>query len=67
MMMMKEGLRNEILSHGWKNPDKMVWGERIQGDPYGATLRLPNGRVVYFSGPFVSGRFENQIVIYRFG
>jgi hypothetical protein len=66
MMTMKEGLKNEILSHGWKNPEKLLWGERVNGDVYGATLRLPNGRVVYYSGPFSSSRFENQMVIYRF-
>lgn len=65
-MQMSQELKTALERKGW-NPSKVTWGERIQGDLHGLTLRLPSGVVRHYSGPLVSLRAGNQAAIVREG
>ena len=62
---MSRELREELIRLGWE-PENVLWGTRISGSPEGAKLRLPDGSVQYFAGPFVSIRVGSQCAIVRF-
>lgn len=64
---MNPELRAELIRLGWEAQlDRLIWGRRVSGDPYGVTIER-DGRVEHYSGPLTAVRGGDQIAIVRFG
>jgi hypothetical protein len=60
---MHPGLRAELTRRGW-NPDKVIWGRRVEGDMHGMSLEQ-KGVIEYYPGPFVAIGYGGQSAIVR--
>jgi len=56
-------LRDKLIKLGW-DPEQVLWGRRVNGDPYGLTLEK-EGVMRYHSGPFVTVCADGQSAIVR--
>ena len=67
-MEMNAELKTRLLELGWseKAISGMVWGELMEGDVHGVTLRRQDGTVKYYGGPFHSVKKNGQLAIVRF-
>lgn len=60
---MNSALKAELISLGW-NPEKVLWGRRVDGDMHGVTIEY-NGKTRYWPGPGTCIRGGDQIAIVR--
>ena len=60
---MNAALRGALIAKGW-DPERVVWGRRVSGDPYGVELEK-DGKYYYYDGPFQTVRAGDQCAIVR--
>jgi hypothetical protein len=60
---MNAALREALIAKGW-DPERVVWGRRVSGSPYGMELEY-KGTVIYYDGPFQTIRGGDQVAIVR--